>query len=54
MKWFGLDKVINADLADEIVEQAVYSPFESDKKVFVLWNVGQMNETSQNKILKIF
>ena len=52
VKYFGLDKVINAEMTDVIVEQSVYSPFESDKKVFVLWNVGQMNEASQNKILK--
>ena len=39
VKYFGLDKVINAEMTDSIVEQSVYSPFESDKKVFVLWNV---------------
>ena len=52
VKFFGLDKTINTDTAKDIVEQASYSPFESDKKVFVLWNVGLMNEASQNKILK--
>ena len=52
VKFFGLDKVINTDIAKDIVEQANYSPFESDKKIFVLWNVNGMNEASQNKILK--
>lgn len=52
VKFFGLDKTINTETAKDIVEQASYSPFESDKKVFVLWNVGSMNEASQNKILK--
>ena len=52
VKFFGLEKTINTDIAKDIVEQASYSPFESDKKIFVLWNVGSMNEASQNKILK--
>ena len=29
VKYFGLDKVINAEMTDVIVEQSVYSPFES-------------------------
>lgn len=52
VKFFGLDRSINAEVAKDIVEQANFSPFESDKKVFVLWNVNSMNEASQNKILK--
>lgn len=52
VKFFGFDKTINTETAKDIVEQASYSPFESDKKVFVLWNVHLMNEASQNKILK--
>lgn len=52
VKYFGTEKVINTEVAKEIVEQATFSPYESDKKIFVLWNVNQMNEASQNKILK--
>ena len=52
VKFFGVDKTINTEIAKDIVEQASYSPFESDKKIFVLWNVHLMNEASQNKILK--
>jgi len=52
VKIFGKEKAITADLADEIIEAAEYSPFEADKKIFVIFNVHDMNETSQNKILK--
>ena len=52
VKFFGEDKNIDADTATSIVEQANFSPFEADKKIFVLWNVQNMNEASQNKILK--
>ena len=52
VKFFGLDKHIDAATATNIVEQSAYSPFESDKKVFLLFNVHLMNESSQNKILK--
>lgn len=52
VKFFGLDKTIDAQNATSIVESASFSPFESDKKIFILFNVHQMNESSQNKILK--
>lgn len=52
VKFFGLDKTIDAQTASNIVESANYSPFESDKKIFMLFNVHLMNEASQNKILK--
>ncbi len=52
VKFFGLDKNIDSGIATSIVEASTYSPFESDKKVFLLFNVHLMNETSQNKILK--
>ena len=45
-------KAVDAETASQIVEDANYSPFESDKKVFVLFNVQSMNESAQNKILK--
>lgn len=52
VKFFGLDKNIDALTVSKIVEDANYSPFESDKKIFLLFNVQDMNEASQNKILK--
>ena len=52
VKIFGLDKAIDAATASKIVDDSNYSPFESDKKVFMIFNANQMNETAQNKILK--
>ena len=52
VKFFGLDKTIDSQTASSIVELASFSPFESDKKIFMLFNVHLMNEASQNKILK--
>ena len=52
VKFFGEDKNIDSALTAEIVELAGFSPFEADKKVFVLFNVHAMNESAQNKILK--
>lgn len=52
VKFFGLDKNIDSETASDIVESSNYSPFESDKKVYLLFNVQNMNENAQNKILK--
>lgn len=52
VKFFGEEKAIDVKTAIDIVEAADYSPFEADKKIFVILNVGEMNEASQNKILK--
>lgn len=52
VKIFGEEKAIDTKIASQIVEEADFSPFESDKKVFVILNAGEMNEASQNKILK--
>ena len=52
VKFFGEDKPVNAETANEIVEASTLSPFEADKKIFVLWNAHLMNESAQNKILK--
>ena len=52
VKFFGEDKPVNAEIATSIVEDATLSPFEADKKIFVLWNAHAMNEAAQNKILK--
>jgi len=52
VKFFGEESNITADLTAEIVELSGMSPFEADKKIFVLFNVHNMNESAQNKILK--
>ena len=53
VKFYGLEKNIDPDTVDKMIDLAGYTPFESDKKIFVLWNVHQMSEAAQNKILKI-
>lgn len=52
VKFFGLEKTIDSETVTKIVEDSNYSPFESDKKIFLLFNVQDMNEASQNKLLK--
>lgn len=54
VKFYGYDEksAINVDVVSKINEQAQVCPFEADKKIFVLFNVQDMNEISQNKILK--
>ena len=52
VKFFGEEKGVDSETASKIVDDANYSPFESDKKIFVLLNVHLMNESAQNKILK--
>ena len=49
---YGKESSIDAGKINEIVEKSQVSPFEADKKIFVLMNVQNMNEISQNKILK--
>ena len=50
--FFGEDKNIDVAAVSTIVESSNISPFEADKKVFVLSSCENMNESSQNKILK--
>ena len=52
VKFYGEEKAIDSTSAARIVDDSNYSPFESDKKIFVIMNVQSMNESSQNKILK--
>lgn len=52
VKMFGLDKNIDTETANAIVDASSYSPFESDKKIFILLGANEMNESAQNKILK--
>ena len=50
--FYGEDKQIDVSAVADIVESSSVSPFETDKKIFVLLNAQKMNEASQNKILK--
>ena len=50
--FFGEDKNIDTETVSNIVESSTVSPFEADKKIFVLINVQKMNESAQNKLLK--
>ena len=52
VKFYGQNSPINVDIVGDIYEKAQVCPFESDKKIFILFNVQDMNEISQNKILK--
>lgn len=52
VKIFGEDKNIDVKITEEILEEVTFSPFEADKKIYVLANVQNMNDASQNKILK--
>lgn len=52
VKVYGEEKNIDTQTVSEIVDASGFSPFEADKKIFVLSNVQNMNEASQNKILK--
>ncbi|MEG1520144.1 MAG: DNA polymerase III subunit delta' C-terminal domain-containing protein [Clostridia bacterium] len=45
-------KILAADVL-EILEKAYLKPIESDNKVFILGNVINMNDVSQNKLLKV-
>lgn len=49
---YGLDGKIDAGAANEIVESLVLRPYSSSKKVYCLFGIENMNEISQNKILK--
>lgn len=50
--FYGEDKNIDVETVADIVEASNVSPFEADKKIFVLANFQKMNEASQNKLLK--
>lgn len=52
VKFFGEEKAVDAAAANQIVDLSGFSPFEADKKIFVMANADSMNESSQNKILK--
>lgn len=50
--FLGEDKNIDTAAVSSVVESSNVSPFEADKKIFVMLGVENMNESSQNKILK--
>ncbi len=50
--FYGEDKQVDVSAVSDIVESSNVSPFEADKKIFILLNAQKMNESSQNKILK--
>ncbi len=45
------NKILTADV-DDLVAKTFVKPFESDKKIFVLCGVENMNAVAQNKMLK--
>lgn len=52
VKVYGEEKNIDVKTTEEILDAVSFSPFEADKKIYVLTNIQNMNEASQNKILK--
>lgn len=50
--FYGEDKNIDTATVTDIVDASNISPFEADKKIFVLANTQKMNESAQNKLLK--
>lgn len=49
---FGEDEKINTNMVSSIASEVFVRPYELDKKVYVLLNMQDMNEESQNKLLK--
>jgi len=47
------DGAILAEDVNRIIEECFIKPIESDKKVFVINGVEKMNQSAQNKILKV-
>lgn len=49
---YGANGKIDVNQTNEIISDLNVSPYEADKKVYCLLNIENMNEQSQNKILK--
>lgn len=49
---YGRDSVIGVSEVADIISRTQISPFEADNKIFILLRADEMNEASQNKILK--
>src|SRR5262249_22523325 len=43
-----------AKQADDVIEEAMRSPVEGERKVIILREIERMNETSANRLLKTF
>lgn len=52
VKFYGEEKAIDVSAVSEIVDISNISPFEADKKIFIISNCQDMSEVAQNKILK--
>lgn len=52
LKIYGLDKKFSVDNASEIVSDVFVLPYEAERKVYIIANAEQMNDESQNKLLK--
>ena len=52
VKVYGQQKKFNAEDAGEIISDVLVLPFEADAKVYIIANAENMNEESQNKLLK--
>ena len=52
VKVYGDAKKFSADDASEIVSDVFVLPYEADVKVYIIANAENMNEESQNKLLK--
>ncbi|MBQ8451177.1 MAG: hypothetical protein IJ538_00130 [Clostridia bacterium] len=50
--FFGEDEKLVVEVARQIIESSSVSPFEADKKVYVISHAEDMNESVQNAILK--
>ena len=51
--FYGLGgEKIDADTVSEIIDSAQVSPFEADKKIFLIFGAENLTEAVQNKILK--
>lgn len=49
---YGKNGKIDVSQVTELVADINVAPYEADKKIYVLLNIENMNDTSQNKILK--
>jgi len=48
----GREKAGNVKDIEQIISDSIIAPFESDKKLFVLYHADEMNDSVSNKLLK--
>ncbi len=46
------NKVLNSAEIENLIDEVYSAPYESDRKVFVIKNANQIDQTQQNKLLK--